>query len=441
MSGSSWLRRGASLISGLCLLAAADGSLGQTVFDVRHPVIAWWAVDPQDVDGAPPANPGRLAAPIARFISAEVPIGDGTPALGAAVLAGSLQCGVANRVVLVDLAGEPGKPGQDWKCEGLSIVVQAAAPSDEFERAVREAMGAMAQEGPLELPEGWAGRWFAVEGRPDWQRVEVGLGGGWTVVGLGSGVLAEWLAPGDGEGAAPATHRGARGQDGVPFFEVMVDLDRLRSAIPANFSQSQVGRALQAGTLANARACSMGIVRGAGSELAGAVSWASRSEPMAMVVGMPLQREVPGGAEGAPAGPVLALTLDPRRVVNRVLGVSRAWRTRFGMTEFDRQVQRWRQTRQGEMALNAIGRATMNVGIDLGADGGRLRVRVALPGAAPEEIVAAIESLPEMVKGEAGWRVPVLDEGDDPGGVLRAVQIAITSDGRDVIVEAKVIGP
>jgi hypothetical protein len=392
----------------------------------------------------PPA-PERLAAAVARLITTERPIGGRTPALGAAVLAGSLECGVANRVILVDIAGETEAGGSGWRCEDLALVVEAASEGRAFEDAVRAEMAADGpiEEGVLDLPGGLSGRWLAVRDRPDWRRVEIAVGGGWTVVGLGKGAAASWRAPAEGMGSVASLQRTARGQEEGKFaVEMMVDLDRLRSSVPERFSQQRAGRILEALGLTNARAFSVGVTASdpGGEGMPLQVAWTARSEPAERAVARPL----PGsGLVAAPDGWSWAFRSDVnlKRAMGNALAAVRAWRTPFGMMEFDRGLERWSKTDAGRRALGAISVSGARAWIGTDADG-RLRGRLLLAGASPENAEAAIGSLPGAVERQPGpWEVPALSVADDPGGVLRALRFAIGREGEGVTVEVGVASP
>lgn len=369
--------------------------------------------------------------------------------MAAALLAGSLECGVANRLVLIGIAGEPEAGSGKWRCRRLAMVVEVPVESGVFETAIREAAGGAGNvtEGPLTLEGaggmGLTGRWFQIGGRTEMRYVEVAVGGGWTRVGLGSkGVLKEWLEAGDdGPGATAALQRTVRGQEGGrQVLEAVIDLDRLRGAAPARFSQSQVGGELEALGLANARAFSFGVAAGDASANPVAFSWGSRSEPSEGAIGLPA-----GGQGVLPAeegwGWSLGVKATVRAVADRMLGMSRAWRTKFGMMEFDRALERWSQNAKTKGALSVVQMGEVDLRLGVGAEG-LFRGRVVLPRAAVDDVVAAIGSLPGAALKEAGkWVVPVLGAADDAAGVLRQVQVSIKPEGDGVVVEAWAVGP
>jgi hypothetical protein len=436
-------------MAGALTAAVMGPACGQGVFEIPHPAIAWWAVDSVVADGSPAPAPERLAGALARFLMAEELVGGETPALGAAVLAGSIECGLANRIVLIDVAGEPGDLAGTWRPQRLAVVVEVADESGAFEAAIRAAAGGDGDviEGPLQLEgagaAGLTGRWFQINGPPETRHVEVAIGGGWTRIGLGANVLQEWLAPGDGPGATASLQRAVRGQEGGrQVLEAMVDLDRLREAVPAQFSQTQVGRGLDALGLANARAFSFGIAEIGEAEgvAAFALSWAARSDPIERAVGVPLA----ASRFESPAAP-WAWSIDVnaglRPVIERSLRVVRTRRTKFGMMEFDRALERWSKSDKGRSTLNVVTMGAVEARLGIGTDG-MMRARVMLPGAAAADVAAAIGSLPGAQEaGASAWEVVLLGAADDPAGVLRRIAITMTAENTGVVVEATVVGP
>jgi len=437
---------------GLCTAVAVVASglagrvKGQDVFAIPHPCIGWWAFDPAAAKSTAPAAPERLAAAVARFVTAEELVGEGTPVLAAAVLAASLECGVANRVVLVEVAGEPDARTGSWVCRRLDVVVEVPVESGAFEAAIRAAAshegdvisGALALTGAAGA--GMTGRWFSISGPPEMRRVEIAVGGGWTRIGLGSGVLQRWLESSDNRpGATAVLQRTVRGQTGGrQVFETVIDLDWLRESAPARFSHSQVGRELETMGLANARAFSFGVAAGGDRPVAG--SWASRAEPLERAVGVGLAGTAVSETEKE-WGWSVGLAPSVRGVADRSLAAVRAWRSRFGMMEFDRALERWSQSPKTSGALNVLAMGEVELRLGVGADG-LLRGRAVLPKASAADVAAAIGSLPGVVeKGPGNWEMPLLAEGDDQGGVLRRITISVAPDGDGMSVEARVVGP
>lgn len=222
------------------------------------------------------------------------------------------------------------------------------------------------------------------------------------------------------------------------MFETVIDLDWLRESAPARFSQSQVGRELESMGLANARAFSFGVA--AGGDRPVAASWASRAEPLERAVGVGLAGAGVGETENG-WGWSVGLSPCVRGVADRSLAAVRAWRSRFGMMEFDRALERWSQSHKTSGALNVLAMGEVELRLGVGADG-LMRGRAVLPKASAADVAAAIGSLPGVVeKGAGSWEIPVLAEGDDPGGLLREIAISVAPEGDGVFVEARVLGP